>query len=91
MIPWAAGGNRYHGVKVRTKDGRTFTCFRTYREVLGPETTMAMDNVVRKFRECAEFSGICPPKRAEAIIDSVMRLDGTALAADFIRDSLLLL
>jgi len=91
LIPWAVGGNRYHGVKVRTKDGRTFTCFRTYREVLGPETTMAMDNVVRKFRECAEFSGICPPKRAKAIIDSVMRLDETALAADFIRDSLLLL
>jgi hypothetical protein len=90
LIEWAAGGNRYHGVKVRTKDGRTFTCFRTHREVLGPETTMAMDHVVRKFRQCAEFSGICAPKKAEAIINSVMELDRTASAAEFIRGALIL-
>ena len=90
LIEWAAGGNRYHGVKVRTKDGRTFTCFRTYREVLGPETTMAMDHVVRKFHQCARFSGICPPKKADAIIDAVMQLDKTAAAAELIRDSLIL-
>ena len=90
-MEWAAGGNRYHGVKVRTKDGRTFTCFRTHREVLGPETTMAMDNVVRKFHGCAEFSGICPPKKAKAIVDSVMELDKTAKTAELIQASLILL
>ena len=91
LIEWAAGGNRYHGVKVRTKDGRVFTCFRTHREVLGPETTMAMDFVVRKFHQCAEFSGICPPNKADAMVDSVMELDKTPAAAEFIRGSLILL
>ena len=90
-IPWATGGGRYHGVKVRTKDGKTYTCFRTHRDALGPENTMAMDFVLRKFRQCTEFSGICPPKKAEAIVESVMGLDKAGDASQFVRDSLVLL
>ena len=90
-IPWTAGAGNYHGVKVRTKDGNTYTCFRTRREILGPEATMATVNVLGKFHHCAKFSGICPPKKAKAIIDAVMNLDKTASATQFIRDSLVLL
>jgi len=91
LIPWTPIGGRYHGVKVRTKDGKTYTCFRTYRDALGPENTMAMDFVLRKFHQCTEFSGVCPPNKAEAIVDSVMQLDRTADASRFIRESLVLL
>ena len=91
LIPWVAGGGRYHGVKVRTKAGKTYTCFRTHRDALGPENTMTMDFVLRKFYHCTEFSGICPSKKAKAIVDSVMALDKTADASRFIRDSLVLL
>jgi hypothetical protein len=45
-IPWAGSGGRYHGVKVRTKDGKTYTSFRTHRDALGPENTMAMNFVL---------------------------------------------
>jgi len=72
---WTAGGGRYHGVKVCTKDGRTFTCFLPHREVLGPEKTMTWDNVLGKFHQCVEFSGICPPDRAEAITGAIRELD----------------
>lgn len=91
LIPWAAGGGRYHGVKVRTKAGKTYTCFRTHRDALGPENTMAMDFVLRKFYQCTEFSGICPSKKAKAIVNSVMELDETADASRFISESLVLL
>ena len=90
-IPWASHAGRYHGVKVRTKGGKTYTCFRTQRDALGPENTMAIDFVLRKFHECAEFSGICPPKRAKAIVDAVMQMDKTATTAEFIREVLVLL
>ena len=91
LIPWTPIGGRYHGVKVRTKDGKTYTCFRTYRDALGPENTMAMDFVLRKFHQCTEFSEICPPRKAETIVNSVMELDRTADASRFIRESLVLL
>lgn len=91
LMKWTAGGNNYHGVKVRTKDGQTFTCFRTHREILGPEKTMAMDNVLGKFRECASYSRICSPPKAEAIVEAVMKLDTIPSTAAFILNSLVLL
>lgn len=89
-IPWSMGGNNYHGVKVRTADGRTLTCFRTRREILGPEKTMAMENVLGKFYQCTDYSRICPRSKAEKIVDAVMGLDKIGRAADFV-DALVLL
>ena len=90
-IPWTKGGGRYHGVKVKSKDGRTFTCFRTHSQVLGPDVTMATDNVLNKFHQCAQFSGVCPPGKAKAIIQAVMSLDDTSDVARFAQDNLVLL
>jgi len=91
LIPWAPGGNSYHGVKVRTKDGRTLTCFRTRREILGPEKTMAMENVLGKFYQCTDYSRVCPRNKAEKIVHAVMELDKATSAADFVREALVLL
>ena len=89
-IEWVPRGNAYHGVKVRTKDGQTFTLFRTHREVLGPENTMALDNVIHKFHECTEFSRVCPSGRADSIVASVMELDDAADTHELIRECVLL-
>ena len=89
LIEWTPGGNRYHGVKVRTRDGRTHTRFCTHRDVLGPEN-MTLAAVSRKFRECAEFSGICPPPRAGAIVQSILELGEADSVAPLIRASMLL-
>ncbi|MBT3374107.1 MAG: MmgE/PrpD family protein [Lentisphaerae bacterium] len=89
LIEWTPGGNRNHGVKVRTRDGRTHTCFRTHRDCLGPEN-MTFEMVSRKFHECAAFSGICSPSGADTIIESIMGLgeaDGVTPLIDVIADN----
>ena len=52
--------------------------------------TIALDNVIRKFHECAEFSDICPREKADAIIESVMGLDQAPTADELIEGCLLL-
>lgn len=75
LIPWQKHGNRYQGVKVRTRDGKVFTCFRTFRELIGPEATMAMPFIRKKFHECTEFSGLYSAVESDDIIDGIMELD----------------
>jgi len=75
LIPWKQQDNHYQGVKVRTRDGKVFTCFRTFRELIGPETTMAMDFIRKKFHECTEFSGLYSAEESNDIIDRIMELE----------------
>ncbi len=75
LIPWTERENRHQGVKVRTKDGEVFTCFRTFREPIGPETTMAADFIRKKFHECTEYSGLYSAKESEGILEGIMELD----------------
>jgi len=88
LIEWTPGGNRYHGVRVHTRDGRTYACFRTHRDILGPEA-MTQETVIGKFHECAEFSGICSPLQADAIVASIMGLGKTEEPDALIRTSAL--
>ncbi len=75
LIPWKKHENRYQGVKVRTKDGKVYTCFRTLRELIGPETTMATEFVRKKFHECTEFSGLYSAQESDDIMDGIMELE----------------
>ena len=84
LIPWQKYGNRYQGVKVRTRDGKVFTCFRTARELIGPETTMAMHFIRTKFHECIEFSGLYSAQHSDDIIDGIMDLDTHSTIAPLI-------
>jgi 2-methylcitrate dehydratase PrpD len=74
-IPWTGYGHNYQGVKVKTKDGKVYTCFKPLREIIGPETTMAMDNIRNKFHECTEFSGLYSAEESDKIINEIMELD----------------
>ena len=75
LIPWLKCGNNYNGVKVKTRDGKVFTCFKTTREAVGPERTMAMENIRTKFYECTEFSGLYSAEKSDEIISNIMGLD----------------
>ncbi len=75
LMPWRPYDDRYQGVKVVTKDGKVYTCFRTFRELIGPETTMAIDFVRSKFHECTEFSGLYSAEESDGIIGEIMELD----------------
>ena len=88
LIEWTPHGNRYHGVRVRTRDGQTYSCFRTHRDVLGPEA-MTPEAVIGKFHECAEFSGICSRLQADTIVASIMGLGKTEELDALIRASAL--
>ena len=83
-IPWMEYGNRYQGVKVKTKDGKVFTCFRTAREMIGPETTMAMPFIREKFHECTDFSGLYSAEESDGIMDGIMELDKRSSIAPLI-------
>ncbi len=71
---------RCEGVKVVMKDGRSFTKFTRPEEVTAP---LPLDRVKEKFYRLAEFSGVCPKERADAIVESVLRLDEIPRAAEF--------
>ena len=75
LIPWTGYGNNYHGVKVKTKDGKVFTYFKTIREAVGPEITLGMENVCAKFNECTKFSGLYSTEKSNKIISSILELD----------------
>ncbi len=62
-----------HGVFVETQDGRRMERWRTPLSVLEPDA-MDWEAVCDKFRECAAFSGLCPPQRAERITAAVAGL-----------------
>ncbi|HBE01714.1 MAG TPA: hypothetical protein DC049_04475 [Spirochaetia bacterium] len=86
LLPWRTDGNHYSGIKVRTKDGKIYTCFKTNREILGPEATMAMEHVTKKYYACTGFSGICPQKKAEQIFDIIMNLEKCKNVAGLIKN-----
>jgi len=71
----------YHAVIVHTTDGRRLVrgCFPI--EVFLPDN-MTLAEVVAKFRDCARFSGICPPDRAEDLIAAITELDRMPKLAD---------
>jgi 2-methylcitrate dehydratase PrpD len=85
LMPWRPYDDRYQGVKVVTKDGKVYTCFRTFRELIGPETTLAIDFVRSKFHECAEFSGLYSAEESDAIMDGIMELDQSSSIAPLVQ------
>jgi len=72
-----------HTVVVTTRDGRELSKTYTIREILSPKA-MTMADTIAKFRGCAEFSGICPADKAEAIISSIQQLEKLDHASDFV-------
>ncbi|MEW6358824.1 MAG: MmgE/PrpD family protein [Planctomycetota bacterium] len=86
---WSADASKVEGVKVTLKTGEVFTNFRNTREALGPDT-MTLDDVIRKFHELADFSGICPKEKADAIRQGVLGLDAKKHFSDFVKECVLL-
>jgi len=65
-----------HVLTVRTRDGRTLSARSSIRAVLSPESG-DFETAAAKLRECAAFSGICPPDQAGAVIEAVRQLKDT--------------
>ncbi|NOZ24235.1 MAG: MmgE/PrpD family protein [Planctomycetes bacterium] len=79
--------HRCEGVKVIMRDGRTFTKFARPEEGL---FSMPLDRVVEKFHHLAEFSGICPKEKADAIRQGILELDSMRDISDFVKECALL-
>lgn len=79
-----AWAGKPHGLFVTLRDGRRLERWCSPARVLNPDA-LDWDGVVAKFRECSDFSGICPPGDANRIIDAVAHLheaaDANALLA----------
>ncbi len=86
---WLPNAGRYHGIKVQLKDGRVFTCFRRWYDIIAPEKTFTWKNVIRKFFQCTDFSGICTSQKAESIILSVKKLEENPDIKSFINENLI--
>ncbi|MBU0606714.1 MAG: MmgE/PrpD family protein [Armatimonadetes bacterium] len=74
----------YHGVIVRMKDGRRFMRAQCPAQTFAPGAD-TFESVLDKFRDCAAFSGACPPERAEAIIEEVRALDDRAAITGLVK------
>lgn len=73
---WPEYVGRYHMLTVKTKDGKIFKEARNTWDVLSNESTY--EDVVRKFHECASYSGVCPEERAAGIAEKINELDNCA-------------
>lgn len=71
-----------HLLIVRTRDGRELRQVHTNRECLDPKYT-PIEVVRDKFRQCAEFSGICSAPRAERIMECVDHFSTWDTVGDF--------
>jgi len=80
---------RAHVVKVQTKDGRTLVRSREGKDVLNP-ALFSYHDVARKFRDCAESSGVCSPEKADSIVDLVKEFEEITDVEDFVKKNLLL-
>jgi 2-methylcitrate dehydratase PrpD len=76
-------------VRVRTRDGRTLECVRTSLQVFDP-AKVSLEVAARKFRQCADFSGVCSPERAEEIMRAVRGIEGFRDVSEFIDQNLVL-
>lgn len=65
---------QHHGVIVHTRDGRRLMRAQCPAQTFAPGAATFAD-VLPKFRQCAAFSGVCSPTRAEEIIAAVRDLD----------------
>jgi hypothetical protein len=70
-------------IRIRTKQGQILVASYDLNEVLRPDMFSEAD-LIRKFRQNAEFSKICAAEQAEAIVDAVKRLDQCEHVALFI-------
>lgn len=66
---------KVHAVIVHTRDDRHLVRWQTREQTFAPDA-MLLEDVIAKFRDCAAFSGICPPEQADQIVASVQNLDG---------------
>jgi 2-methylcitrate dehydratase PrpD len=76
-------------VRVVTRDGRVMVRTRDKGDVLHPDA-MTWDEVVEKFRLCAASSHVCPPEKAEAIIEAVENFEAVTDGSEFIERYLIL-
>ena len=76
--------NLYHAVIVHTTDGRRLVRAQCVGQTFDPDA-VTLDHVKAKFRDCARFSGICEPARAEEFIRAVASLREAESARDFVR------
>lgn len=77
----------YQGVIVHTRDGGRFVGAQCPAQTFAPGN-FTLEEVARKFHECARFSESCPPMAAEQIIDHVKgfdRVDGPQRLVDLLR------
>jgi hypothetical protein len=76
-------------VRVRTRDSRILERVGTSLEVFDPAKA-TFETAAKKFRECAEFSGICPPEKTEAILEAVREVRLAPRVGDFLSRNLVL-
>jgi hypothetical protein len=68
-------------VRITTRKGKIFTHSNNRVPVFSPNA-MTWQDVERKFMDCAEFSEICPPRKAEEIVAFVQRCEKSNNVSD---------
>lgn len=86
---WGPGypGKGYKTIRVTTKDGYTY--FKSYlqSDLFNPDE-LSMEDIIQKMKSNAAYSGLCSPKKADALVSTVKDFESIENVKDFIEDYL---
>ena len=66
--------NQHHAVVVHTEDGRRLMRAQCPAQTFAPGAD-TLEDILPKFRDCAEVSGVCSPQQADSIVNLIRDLD----------------
>ncbi|MGD9556736.1 MAG: MmgE/PrpD family protein [Mangrovibacterium sp.] len=82
---WGPGypGKGYKTIRIKTKDGRTF--FKSYlqSDLFNPDE-LSMDDIIRKMKSNAAYSGLCSPEKANTLVSTVKDFESIGNVRDFV-------
>lgn len=83
-----AHSDTVQALRLYLKSGKTITRWRTGRETFAPDK-FTYEKVIAKFRECAEFSGICNQECQSRILESIQKIERLRDINSFVEKCLL--
>jgi len=86
--PGLGDSRRANAVRIHTKSGRTLV---HTSEGWDDPALFTYEDTARKFHDCAQFSGVCPPAKADSIVERVKEFESVYDIGAFLTSNLVLL
>ena len=86
---WGPGypGKGYKTIRVTTENGQTFYKSYLQSDLFNPDE-LNMEEIILKMKSNAAYSGLCSPKKADAIVSAVKDFESIENVKDFVKNYL---